>query len=335
MKVDVNIYRKISQCREYLEFFKEKYGTQYSFEYYYNDIQIALKYVLQCKHQKAWLIKITDHNKLMAHSMIIGDDRLTDNHAIFGFFECTESKPVFDLLWDEVRRLATLHGFRILKGPISGTTWHPYRVVKRSSGNQFFNSEPITENYYYNYLCTAGKCAEIGYHSGRRTNFDHIIKVTSTAYNQLTLNGYSVETPTFIDTTILHKLYILSSEVFRTNYGFTHLSMDEFLDLYNLSKLNSFIGNVYLARKEGEVLGFCSTIRKQEQLIIKTIAVLPALHGIGLGNALVHKVHYDAKRDGITEIIYALVRNDNQVKNFPRSDVEIFREYACFDFRIY
>jgi N-acetylglutamate synthase-like GNAT family acetyltransferase len=67
---------------------------------------------------------------------------------------------------------------------------------------------------------------------------------------------------------------------------------------------------------------------------MKTIAVLPTMQQMGIGNALVFKVHTDAIHSGIEKIIYALIRKDNQVKHFPTDHITIFREYCTYLFDV-
>ena len=69
-------------------------------------------------------------------------------------------------------------------------------------------------------------------------------------------------------------------------------------------------------------------------MILKTMGILPEWQGRGLGNALVHKIHLDAQHRGITSMIYALIRDANQIRNFPRDDARVIREYACLSYKI-
>ena len=42
----------------------------------------------------------------------------------------------------------------------------------------------------------------------------------------------------------------------------------------------------------------------------------------------------EAERDDIARVVYALVKDGNQVHNYPIEDVEVFRRYAVFDYVI-
>ena len=61
---------------------------------------------------------------------------------------------------------------------------------------------------------------------------------------------------------------------------------------------------------------------------------MPPYQGLGLGNALAYKIHFDAKNEGFKKIIYALIRDGNNIKNFPKEEAVIFRHYAAFEFQI-
>jgi len=75
-------------------------------------------------------------------------------------------------------------------------------------------------------------------------------------------------------------------------------------------------------------------VENKQTLILKTICILPEYQGLGLGNALAYKIHLDAQKEGFKKVIYALIREDNKVKNFPKDDTLIFRRYAAFEFKI-
>ena len=92
---------------------------------------------------------------------------------------------------------------------------------------------------------------------------------------------------------------------------------------------------LYLLYKGEDIIGFCSTYKEDETtLILKTICILPQYQGKGLGNALAYKIHFDAKKDGFKKIIYALIREGNDIKKFPKEEAVVFRRYAAFEFSI-
>ena len=81
------------------------------------------------------------------------------------------------------------------------------------------------------------------------------------------------------------------------------------------------------------LIGFCSYTENDENtLICKTIGILPEYQRMGIAPAVVYKMHADAIDSKYNKMIYALVMDDNRVKNMPAPDVTTFRSYASYEF---
>ena len=132
----------------------------------------------------------------------------------------------------------------------------------------------------------------------------------------------------------MHDLYILSGKIFMKNWSYIDLDEKQFNSLYSGDKLKKHINDIYLAYHDEELIGFCMNIRGGNNLIMKTIGILPDHQRKGAGNALVYLVHRDAMQKRINGIIYALIRDCNKIQFFPKDDAVIFREYACFTFKM-
>ena len=93
-----------------------------------------------------------------------------------------------------------------------------------------------------------------------------------------------------------------------------------------------FLHTIHLNQK---LIGFCNYIENDvNTLIFKTIGILPDYQKMGIANAVVYKMHADAIDSKYTKIIYALVKDDNRVKNMPNPDVKLFRSYASYEFDV-
>lgn len=107
------------------------------------------------------------------------------------------------------------------------------------------------------------------------------------------------------------------------------------MQLYSSDKLKTHLNKLYLLYKDQQIIGYCGTTVEDEQtLILKTICILPEYQRLGLGNALAYKIHLDAQKEGFNKAIYALIREGNKIKNFPKDDTLIFRRYAAFEFKV-
>jgi L-amino acid N-acyltransferase YncA len=336
MKISKRTYKHIGEAKAYFDLLKDLYGEIHGYDYYSGDLRNALQNCLEHPDQQLVCIAAEDENILQAHAALITDKRLPEGDVFFGFFECREERAVFDRLWEKVMTEARILKAARILGPVNGSIWHAYRVVSRSEPEYpVFNSEPITQAWYYPALLNKGPDEVIRYYSASRTDYGFITRHTEESYRQATEAGFTVVIPEEIGTDIVSQIYQIAAEAFTNSWAYTGLSLQEFVQLYSQDKIDKHIGKVYLLMKKDCIVGFCSTVRESpEKLIVKTIAIHPAYREKGFGNALVHKLHYDAGKAGIAEIIYALIRTGNQVANFPRDNAVHFREYASFNFRI-
>ena len=317
----------------YFALLNDMYGAHHAFRYFISDMQKALHYSFSSKKQSISCIQITGlSGDILAHIALIEDDRLSAGEAFWGFFECRNDSELFAKLWSSLLDAAREKGIKKLMGPVNGSIWHPYRVVSMNSAEPFFPSEPLTQDYYSDLIRTLKPASVAEYHSAFRRRFDLIMMATEPSLNQAVASGVQIKPVPHVDATLLKPIFDLSKTIFSSNWGYTELSFDEFLALYNSDKIKEFISSVYTVMTGTELIGFCSNIGYENTLVMKTIGVLPEWQGKGIGNALVYAVHRDACEKGITKIIYGLVKKDNKVKHFPMDDIEVFREYSAFEF---
>lgn len=336
MDIKIKKYKpKNTPPKELIRLLQEKYGKQENFDYFLNDFETAFNFCVENKNIHFEPIAIYSGSEIKAHVAIIKDCRLGSDEAFFGFFESPNDPVLFDSLWEELIISAKKIGVSIIKGPVNGSIWHQYRVIKQSDAPGFFKSETMCEPYYYNLLKNKGAKSEISYYSAYREKFDAILKAGRLPYEKLIGSGFSVQEFETVGADDLKKVMSLSRKVFGRGWGFTDLTEEEFFQIYSDKKLELHLNKLYLLRKEEEIIGFSSVLKENNStLIFKTICLMPEYFGLGLGNVLAYKVHSDAERDGVKKIIYALIKEDNNIKNFPKDDAVIFRRYATFEFII-
>ena len=335
MKTDTILFTSLKQAKDYLHLVKNKYQNVNGFNYFINDLIAALNYTLNNQHQTCYFIKIYDEYNLIAHIGLTIDERIKKNGAIFGCFECIENNSVFIKLWNTLLELAKEKNINNLMGPVNGTTWHQYRLIKPKKNDfPIFVSEPLSEKFYYEYLNNCNPSKEINYYSGLRSSFNSILEITKPAFLELNNKGLTIENISEINIKTSLDILNICRKVFRNNWGYVNLTDDEFLSLYSKGKLDKFVRSVYFAKLNSKLIGFCSVINDSENFIIKSIGILPEFQEKGIGNAIIYKVHKDALDSGIKNVIYALIQEDNKVKHFPKDDAKRIREYACFSFTI-
>lgn len=271
----------------------------------------------------------------VGHAALMLDRRLPEGDAFLGFFEAPDREEAFSALLSGLRDAARERGVKRLLGPVSGSIWHTYRVVSESDGTERFTGEPIAPNYYRTRFDEQKPAAAIGYHSGYRERFDAILKAGKDAYAKLGAAGFRIEQLEAVPVDMIGAIGALSSQVFKGSWGYTDIGAAEFLKLYSPDALARILDALFVLYRRDTLVGYCSVLRgAHNEKILKTIAVLPAYQGVGLGNALAYAVHEDAVRHGVKRLIYALVRDDNRIKDFPKRDAVVFRRYAAYEFLV-
>lgn len=334
MKIDRLAPNTISE--DLPKLIESKYGRYKHFEYFMNDLERSRLFCCENDNTSTQSFAGYDGDKLITHVSLIKDKRLNRSEAFFGFIEFPDDAESFNLLWDSLVNEARSQGISILKGPVNGSVWHQYRCITKSDGADPFTTEPICEPYYFTRLVSKKPLAEIQYYSAYREPFDIVLRlIDRKALEKMSDLGFAMNEIKEITPELLQIIAKVSRSVFSQNWGYTELNEKEFIQLYSLNKMSAHLNSLYALYRGSEMIGFCSTSEEDKKtLILKTICILPKYQGLGLGNALAYKIHQDAKKRGYTRMIYALMREGNSIKNFPKEEAVIFRHYAAFEFQI-
>ena len=315
------------------------YGSNINYGFFLKEYELAYNFCCTSQHIKFFPLALYDEGKMVAHVALIVDDRLEDSAAFFGFFEVVDDVTVFEVVWRELNELAKMHKLQILKGPVNGSIWHQYRCITEDSSVPFFKTEPMTQLYYHDFLSQVNPTNEITYSSGIRDSYSDILELLKThketIAQKLSEKNFRIEVTKEISSDILLSISKLSAAVFdKKSWGYTGLDPSEFSSLYDPNKINEHIYKLFLLYHNNTLVGFCSTMKEGQNLVCKTICIAPELQGKGLGNALALSIHEEAQRDGIEKIMYVLVKDGNQVHNYPTEDVEVFRRYSVFEYEL-
>lgn len=334
MKIDRLAPNTISE--DLPKLLESKYGRYKHFEYFMNDLERSRLFCCENDNTSTQSFAGYNGDKLITHVSLIKDKRLNRSEAFFGFIEFPDDAESFNLLWDSLVNEARSQGISILKGPVNGSVWHQYRCITKSDGADPFTTEPICEPYYFTRLVSKKPLAEIQYYSAYREPFDIVLRlIDRKALEKMSDLGFAMNEIKEITPELLQIIAKVSRSVFSQNWGYTELNEKEFIQLYSLNKMSAHLNSLYALYRGSEMIGFCSTSEEDKKtLILKTICILPKYQGLGLGNALAYKIHQDAKKRGYTRMIYALMREGNSIKNFPKEEAVIFRHYAAFEFQI-
>jgi GNAT superfamily N-acetyltransferase len=317
----------------YLDLFCSLYGKEKNIDYFVSDISLSINYCLSTKYLST--MTFTEDSVLLGHCSIIKTSQNNNEFAYFGFFETTENKEHFQLLWTGVIKEAKKQNIKKLLGPINGSIWFPYRFIHISDGSPFFKGELPTKLSYHKLFRDLNYSKITTFSSGMRNNFDFIIEATKNSYGCMESQGFTIGVLLEVTDKILKEIQTFAKAVFiGQSIAYEDFPTDYFLKLYNQDKTNDLFG-LYMVRKNRELVGFCSIFYENDKtLIFKTFAVHPLFQRNGIGSAIAHLVHRDAKNLGIEKIIYALVRDGNNIKFFPKDDVPNIRTYSIFEFNV-
>ena len=137
----------------------------------------------------------------------------------------------------------------------------------------------------------------------------------------------------------LARIYPLVMTAFANNPLFTAISFGEFHAQYAPVRPLIAPDLVVLAERAGELVGllfalpdFAQAQRGEpiDTVILKTLAVLPSLAGIGLGSYLTAKVHTQAYDLGYRWAIHALMHIQNRSRRISAHTARSFRGYILF-----
>jgi hypothetical protein len=228
------------------------------------------------------------------------------------------------LLADLAAGLRT-EGFRALLGPMDGDTWHRYRLVAESDGSPPFVLEPTSGVYDRAAFVAAGFSPISSYVSARAKLVD-------------TLAPDPVRMPGIVVTPwdgegaeqLIAQLFNMSASSFAGNHFFKPIALEAFLELYRpvLPLLDS--RHVLFAHTQaGQLVGFLFGMPDRlaptrPAAILKTYA--SALRGVG--HLLADSYHRRALDLGFTEVIHALMHEDNSSRDrSERHKAKVFRRY--------
>lgn len=339
MKIEAYTPTSFDEHKDFLELLRNLYDSNKNFEFFLEEYRIAYNFCCTSKYISFFPTSFYNGEKLVAHVALIVDSRLKEGEAFFGFFELLDDEEIFDTIWGKLIELAKVHNIHTLKGPVNGSIWHQYRCVSESNTEQFFATEPMTPLYYYRYLSTLNSTKKVTYSSGVRDSYAGILSLLKSQkefiLQKLEQGNFRIDVENEISHKQLASIASLSASVFdQKSWGYTQLDASEFMNLYSPGKINEHIYKLFTLYQNDTLIGYCSTIRDGDTLICKTICITQEFQGKGLGNALALYVHEEAERDGITKVMYVLVKDGNQVHNYPTDDVRVFRRYAAFEYDI-
>jgi GNAT superfamily N-acetyltransferase len=229
-------------------------------------------------------------------------------------------------------------------GPMDGNTWRRYRfVVDRGTEPPFF-LEPDNHDAWPAQWEACGFSPLTHYTSAVNDDLSQEDPRTAAALPRLAAAGIAIRS---FDRARadeeLRRMFRLSLLAFGRNFLYSPLSEEEFM-AQNRAVLPFVREDLILLAEQGATLvGFMFALPDVLQarrsgavdtVILKTIAVDPAVAGMGLGGVLMDLVQRTARRLGFTRAIHALMHEGNVSRRISHRYARQIRRYALFERRV-
>lgn len=258
-----------------------------------------------------------------AHVMAMRDERLPDI-GIVGYFACTNSDAGAKVLQKAAKWLKQEYGLKDVYGPINGTLPSDYRL--NLDDDYCFPGEPVNPSWHIEAFNKAGFGVYNRYVSGLAKHYQLLMKLVvkkpAKKYRNLVVRSFDTERYQR-DFKVYHEL---RNAIFPLQSIYCPaISLQE--RVYNSS--GKFDPNyTYFLMHEGKEVGFVMAYAYNNQLILKTIGLLPEYQGRRLSGLLLKPIHDQAHRDGLSVAIYGMVRVGNTAYKMRRPGVKVFRKYV-------
>jgi GNAT superfamily N-acetyltransferase len=262
-----------------------------------------------------------------AHVIAMVDERLPDI-GLVGFFACTNVSVGSKVLEQACQWLKEKQGIKDVYGPINGTITRDYRF--NLSDDYKVPGEPVNPTWYIEVFQEAGFKVFNRYVTGISKHYPLFIKLLALrkpapGYANLTLRPFNTARQ-MNDLKIYHKLM---NAIFPDNSIYCPvLSWEE--RVYNVVDHDPIFDPdySYFLEDKGNTIGFIVAYPHQQNLIVKTIGLLPDYRNKNLSGILIKRVHDQAEKDGLKAAIYSTIRVGNAVYKMKRPGVKVYRKYV-------
>jgi GNAT superfamily N-acetyltransferase len=225
---------------------------------------------------------------------------------------------------------------------MDGSTWRRYRFVTDRGPEPPFFLEPDNPDDAPRQFAAAGFRTAATYQSAVVTDLnaasagwrDREASLRERGIVMRPLNPDRIEEE-------LRALYAVSLLGFRDNFLSSPITEDDFRGLYRALLPRVDPGLVTIATADRQPVGFLfgmpdvlesqrAPAGPKRTVVLKSLAVLPAWRGIGLGRALYARAHGLSASRGYTHAIHALMRDGSRSHLMSAVEARPIRRYALF-----
>jgi hypothetical protein len=217
-------------------------------------------------------------------------------------------------------------GFAALVGPMSGDTWHSYRLVTESDGSKPFPLEPVNGPFDLAAFADAG-FAPVSHYVSTRGLIADALAGRRRALPGLAVSAWDGKS----SDALIAGLHEISLAAFAHNRFYKPVTLEAFTALYAPLVPRVDPRLILFGRIEGRIVSFLfaypdfSEGAKAERLIFKSWATIVP----GAGQPLVDTLNRSAAGMGYSRFIHALMHDDGRSQARSRyNHATVFRRYA-------
>ncbi len=272
---------------------------------------------------------VTDGARPAAHACAVTDPRLPPGAGLIGYFEA-DGPAAARLVLDAACAALASRGVRRVYGPVNDTVWQRYGVSTGGPPPPYLG-EPFTPADYAAYFEAAGfvpadrrltaavdaEGSPFGSYASARAG----LEAKGFSFVDLDEAGLSARAA---------DLHGLAAEVFSGSPLFVPAGLDEFLYMAGARAAGSaaVLAEDAEGRPAGFLWGMPDGLSAGDNFVFKTVAVLPAYRGLGLGRALFWSL---ASRARAKRYILSTMRYGNAgITALAPGGAEPLREYLTF-----
>lgn len=241
-----------------------------------------------------------------------------------GCFEMADKDSGKRQLEQYVRQLKSA-GHRHIIAPINGDTWHTYRLVSWSSSEPAFPLEPQNPLWYNEAF------EEMGFKPLQKYRSD---KFDLSRVQPLSNKDAALHLRNFKEAD-LRLIHHISLRGFEGNFLYNHIAFENFNKLYQpmLPMIDREL--VVIAEVDNNPVGFMFAFAAGENLILKSMAVLPGFRSKGIGAKMMNHILLAGQRKGLKSAIAALMsEGNNSHEIISKYGSEKIREYTLYSLEV-
>lgn len=240
----------------------------------------------------------------------------------------------------EACSLLARQGCRLAVGPMDGNTWRRYRFIVERGHEPPFVLEPDNPDDWPHHWRAAGFSTLATYASAVNEQLQCQDLRTAAALARLKDRGITIRS---LDVeradAELEAIFELSLRSFSDNFLYTPIAREEFTAQYRRILPHVRPELVLIGEQDAELIGYLFAMPDVMQavrgapvdtIVLKTLAVAPAVRGLGLGGVLLDSAQREAYRLGFRRAIHALFHEQNLSARISARYATPMRRYALF-----